>query len=242
MKLSRPSGDSAPDPKRIFLSHLFAPAGSPQPRRAPPVAPTRSCRSRSRRLRRATAAQRPTPRHVAMSWAGRLKRVFAIDIERCRGCGGGLRVIARIEEPALIELPPYQYETMARASRPTPLVNTSVACSSRSLHMLPTSNRLDGQMRSELRPNVGCCRILSSSLLCSACIALHEEHAYAIFEIGTYRAVSRHAQAAASPHERIVIRQRNDLPVGDLRDAALAGLVAEWRQLRVSCDDSARTH
>jgi enoyl-CoA hydratase/carnithine racemase len=32
----------------------------------------------------------------------RLKRVFAIEIERCYRCGGGLEVIASIEEPALI--------------------------------------------------------------------------------------------------------------------------------------------
>jgi hypothetical protein len=29
--------------------------------------------------------------------------VFAIEIERCRGCGGRLKVIASIEDPALIE-------------------------------------------------------------------------------------------------------------------------------------------
>jgi len=37
-----------------------------------------------------------------MSWAQRLRRVFAIDIETCPDCGGRLRVIACIEEPALI--------------------------------------------------------------------------------------------------------------------------------------------
>lgn len=37
-----------------------------------------------------------------MSWAQRLKRVFAIDIESCPQCGGKLRVIACIEEPHLI--------------------------------------------------------------------------------------------------------------------------------------------
>ena len=42
-------------------------------------------------------------RQRAMSWAQRLKRVFAIDIETCRQCGGTLRVIASIEEPAVIE-------------------------------------------------------------------------------------------------------------------------------------------
>jgi len=43
-----------------------------------------------------------TPRHVAMSWAKRLKRVFGIDIEACARCGGKLKVIASIEEPAVI--------------------------------------------------------------------------------------------------------------------------------------------
>jgi hypothetical protein len=38
-----------------------------------------------------------------MSRMQRLKRVFAIEIERCRRCGGRLTVIASIEEPALIE-------------------------------------------------------------------------------------------------------------------------------------------
>ena len=43
-----------------------------------------------------------TPRHVAMNWAKRLKRVFGIDIEACARCGGKLRVIASIEEPEVI--------------------------------------------------------------------------------------------------------------------------------------------
>jgi hypothetical protein len=38
-----------------------------------------------------------------MSWAARLKRVFAIEITTCRRCGGKLRVIASIEEPGVIE-------------------------------------------------------------------------------------------------------------------------------------------
>ena len=42
-------------------------------------------------------------RQRALSWAQRLKRVFAIDIEVCRRCGGKLRVIASIEAPAVIE-------------------------------------------------------------------------------------------------------------------------------------------
>jgi hypothetical protein len=42
------------------------------------------------------------PRHVAMNWAMRLKRVFGIDIEACARCGGKLKIIASIEEPAVI--------------------------------------------------------------------------------------------------------------------------------------------
>ncbi len=43
-----------------------------------------------------------TPRHVAMSWAQRLKRVFSVEIEACARCGGKLKVIASIEEPMVI--------------------------------------------------------------------------------------------------------------------------------------------
>jgi len=35
-------------------------------------------------------------------WAKRLKRVFNIDIETCDKCGGDVRIIARIEDPAVI--------------------------------------------------------------------------------------------------------------------------------------------
>ena len=38
-----------------------------------------------------------------MRWAQRLKRVFGIDVESCVRCGKSVRVIASIEEPALIE-------------------------------------------------------------------------------------------------------------------------------------------
>ena len=53
------------------------------------------------------AAQRGEPsatdRQRGLTWAQRLQRVFAIDIETCRQCGGRLRVIASIEAPAVIE-------------------------------------------------------------------------------------------------------------------------------------------
>ena len=38
-----------------------------------------------------------------MSWAQRLKRVFKIEIETCEFCGGQMKVIAAIEDPALIK-------------------------------------------------------------------------------------------------------------------------------------------
>ena len=42
------------------------------------------------------------PRHVGMSWARGLKRVFGVQIESCACCGGQLKIIASIEEPQLI--------------------------------------------------------------------------------------------------------------------------------------------
>jgi hypothetical protein len=47
--------------------------------------------------------QTPTDQHRAMTSAQRLKRVVMIDIETCRRCGGKLRLMASIEEPAVVE-------------------------------------------------------------------------------------------------------------------------------------------
>lgn len=52
---------------------------------------------------RAAPAESSLSKDVRMNWARRLRRVFGIEIERCAGCGGRLKVIASIEEPELIE-------------------------------------------------------------------------------------------------------------------------------------------
>ncbi|MCL4776535.1 MAG: transposase [Gammaproteobacteria bacterium] len=44
----------------------------------------------------------PAERHRAMSWAQRLKRVFRIDIDTCERCGGKVKIIASVEDPAVI--------------------------------------------------------------------------------------------------------------------------------------------
>jgi len=45
----------------------------------------------------------PVQRHMAMTWAQRLKRVFDIDVETCRACGGAAKVVACIEDPVVIK-------------------------------------------------------------------------------------------------------------------------------------------
>ncbi|MCP4471192.1 MAG: IS91 family transposase, partial [Gammaproteobacteria bacterium] len=42
--------------------------------------------------------QIPAERRRAMSWAQRLKRVFSIDVEVCKHCGGRVKVLACIED------------------------------------------------------------------------------------------------------------------------------------------------
>jgi hypothetical protein len=42
-------------------------------------------------------------KRASMTWAQRLKRVFSIDIETCDKCGADVRIIASIEDPAVIQ-------------------------------------------------------------------------------------------------------------------------------------------
>jgi hypothetical protein len=45
----------------------------------------------------------PQQRHKAMTWAQRLKRVFNIDVSICEKCGGEAKIIASIEDQAVID-------------------------------------------------------------------------------------------------------------------------------------------
>ena len=74
----------------------------------------------ARRGRRgAESPDEPAPApHVSMTWAQRLKRVFNIDIETCEHCGGAVKVIASIEDPAVIK---QILEHLDRRAQTTPL-------------------------------------------------------------------------------------------------------------------------
>ena len=67
--------------------------------------PAKRGRGRGKKTKAANDKQDQTPadRHVAMTWAQRLKRVFNIDIETCSECSGDVRIIASIEDPAVVQ-------------------------------------------------------------------------------------------------------------------------------------------
>jgi len=50
-----------------------------------------------------TADRSPAERHKAMTWAQRLARVFKIDVTRCEYCGGAVRIIASLTDPAVLD-------------------------------------------------------------------------------------------------------------------------------------------
>lgn len=60
-------------------------------------------------------------RHMAMSWAQRLKRVFNIDIETCEQCQGPVKVIACVEDPVVIRQILDHLETKEAADKQTRL-------------------------------------------------------------------------------------------------------------------------
>ncbi|MFC1690479.1 IS91 family transposase, partial [Pseudomonadota bacterium] len=66
---------------------------------------TPSKRGKGNKVKTPQEAQDQTPaeKRASMTWAKRLKRVFNIDIETCCECGGDVRIIASIEDPAVIQ-------------------------------------------------------------------------------------------------------------------------------------------
>ena len=74
--------------------------------------------ARRGRRKAETANEAAPARHVSMTWAQRLKRVFNIDIETCEHCGGAVKVIASIEDPAVIK---QILEHLDRRAQATPL-------------------------------------------------------------------------------------------------------------------------
>jgi hypothetical protein len=50
-----------------------------------------------------TAPNSPPEPRAGMTWAQRLERVFDIDLQSWPACGGALRILASIEDPAVIE-------------------------------------------------------------------------------------------------------------------------------------------
>ena len=67
------------------------------------VTPAKRGKGNERKAADGQEEQIPVQRHASMTWAQRLKRVFKIDVETCRVCGGAARVIACIEDPVIIK-------------------------------------------------------------------------------------------------------------------------------------------
>ena len=65
--------------------------------------------------------QTPAERRASMTWAQRLKRVFNIDVETCRECGGAMKVIACIEDPVVIKKILDHLKGKAETNEPNPL-------------------------------------------------------------------------------------------------------------------------
>ncbi|HEX9585431.1 MAG TPA: hypothetical protein VGB36_13100 [Gammaproteobacteria bacterium] len=66
---------------------------------------TKAAREKGNQPKPTGEGQAPTPaeRRASMTWAQRSKPIFGIDIETCQACGGALKVIACIEDPAAVE-------------------------------------------------------------------------------------------------------------------------------------------
>jgi hypothetical protein len=100
-----PSPASAPPvpplTSRPAVSRTVAP---PTPSSPPPVAPARSCPLRPAVAPPGSVPPPPPAERArrAWAWADLMRRVFAIDVLACAGCGGRLRFLATIEDPPVV--------------------------------------------------------------------------------------------------------------------------------------------
>lgn len=67
------------------------------------VTPGRRGRGRKIGVSDDTQIKPPEKCRASLDWAQRLKRVFNMDVEICDQCGGTVKVIACIEDPAVIK-------------------------------------------------------------------------------------------------------------------------------------------
>lgn len=65
-------------------------------------------------------SEQPVPKHISMPWAQWLKRIFAIEIDTCRRCGGRLLVTSSFEHPTVIERNLEHRRQQAETEKPLP--------------------------------------------------------------------------------------------------------------------------
>jgi hypothetical protein len=85
------------------------------------ITPAKRGKGNQARAADETQDQTPAGRRAAMTWAQRLKRVFNIDVETCRECGGAVKVIACIEDSAVIKKILDHLKTKDETREPFPL-------------------------------------------------------------------------------------------------------------------------
>ena len=75
---------------------------APNSKRRALIAPAKRGRGREASAGKQGEEKTPFEHRVAMTWAQRLKRVFAIEVETCGECGGAVKVIASIASGHLL--------------------------------------------------------------------------------------------------------------------------------------------
>ena len=86
--------------ERAYYNGVFAPNSKYRAL----VTPAKRGKGKKVKTPKEALDQTPAEKHISMTWAMRLKRVFDIDIETCSECGGDVRIIASIEDPVVIRM------------------------------------------------------------------------------------------------------------------------------------------